>query len=391
MIQKVLSKDITPKIVAVILALIVWVQVFNDKNPLERRNFTIDIVPKMVQDGTMIVSTNPQKVNVTFEGRARTLDEMSKDNLKAEADLSQIEAGSFTAEITVDPPYGVRVVEINPKTAVFEVDVMASASVGVAVEINGVPDEDFEKGTPVPSVGTVSITGPGRLVDRVKYVEGAVDISGATDAVTSTTKLSARDSAGNEIEGLKIEPEEIEVTVPLKSLPPSKTVPVQAVVTGTPKPGYKVGPITINPAQVKVRADQRTLDTMTWIATQAIDVSGKDSLFLNQASLQLPRGVTAQDDQVLVQVNIIEDIKTQTYDGIIVQLESPPVGYTWEIDPSTVSVVLTGRSDILSKIRRGDITVYIDAQGRTEGTTDLVVAYKSRLLMASRLTVFRLM
>ncbi len=79
---------------------------------------------------------------------------------------------------------------------------------------------------------------------------------------------------------------------------------------------------------------------------------------------------------MLVQVNIIEDIKTQTYDGIIVQLESPPVGYTWEIDPSTVSVVLTGRSDILSKIRRGDITVYIDAQGRTEGTTDLVVAYK---------------
>ena len=77
-----------------------------------------------------------------------------------------------------------------------------------------------------------------------------------------------------------------------------------------------------------------------------------------------------------MQVDIVEDIKTQTYDGMIVQLESPPVGYTWGIDPTTVGVVLTGRSDILSQIRRSDITVYIDAQGRTEGTTDLVVAYK---------------
>ena len=70
MIQKALSKDITPKIIALILALIVWVQVFNDKNPLERRVFAVEVVPKKVQGEAIIVSTNPSKINVTFEGRS---------------------------------------------------------------------------------------------------------------------------------------------------------------------------------------------------------------------------------------------------------------------------------------------------------------------------------
>ncbi|MDD5760385.1 MAG: CdaR family protein, partial [Desulfobulbaceae bacterium] len=42
----------------------------------------------------------------------------------------------------------------------------------------------------------------------------------------------------------------------------------------------------------------------------------------------------------------------------------------------TVSVVLTGRSDLVRKVQGENVTVYIDAQGRSEGTHDLVVAYK---------------
>ncbi len=376
MIQKAMTKDYAPKIVALILALIVWVQVFNDKNPLERRIFSVEVVPREVQDEIIIVSTDPPKVNVTFEGRARTLDEIDKDGLKAVANLSGAGEGTFTAELSVVAPYGSKIIEINPKTVNFEVDVMSSASVGVAIQTQGAPHEDFERGEPVPSAGSIKVTGPKRLVDRVKYVQGSVDITGAAKAITALAELSARDVAGNEVPGVELEPAQVEVTVPLNSLPPSKVIPVQAVVTGTPVSGFAVGPVAVSPAQVKARADERVLSSLRHISTRPIDVSGKDNTFLHQASLDLPKGVTVQDGRVLVTVEIVEDIKAQTYDGVIVQLESPPVGYAWEIDPPTVSVDLTGRSDILAKIRRNDITVYIDAQGRTEGTTDLVVAYK---------------
>ncbi len=376
MIQKAMTKDFAPKVISLILALIVWVQVFNDKNPLERRVFALEVVPNQIEDEAVIVSANPQKVNVTFEGRARTLDEIDKDSLKAVADLPEGEAGTFSADVIVDAPYGVKVIEINPKTVTVEVDIMFSSDVGLAIEAQGVPHEDFEAGEPIPSVGTINVQGPKKLVEQVKYAQGTVDISGAADDKHTAAKLSARDSAGSEVLGVQLEPNEVEVTVPLNPLPPSKILPVQAVVTGVPRPGFAVGPVVVNPVQVKVRADQKVLDSLSWIATKPIDVSGKDSDFMRQTGFDVPKGVTVQEAHALVTVEIVEDIETETFDGVIVQLESPPVGYAWEIDPATVSVVVTGRSDILSKVSKDDITVYIDAQGRTEGTTDLVVAYR---------------
>lgn len=376
MIQKAMTKDFAPKIIALILALIVWVQVFNDKNPLERRVFDLEIVTSQLEDEAIIVSTNPDKVNVTLEGRARTLDEIDKNRLKAVADLSQEAAGTVTADVSVNVPYGVKVIEINPKTVTFEVDVMFSSVVGLSIKTQGVPHEDFEEGEPISSVGNINVKGPKRLVEQIKYVQGTVDVSGAVDVVHTVAKLTARDSVGSEVLGVELEPNEVEVTVPLNSLPPSKILPVQAVITGTPRSGFTVGPVVVNPVQVKVRADQKVLDSLSWIATKPIDVSGKDSTFMHQASFDLPKGVTVRDRNVLVTVEIVEDVKTHTFDDVIVQLESPPVGYAWEIEPATVSVVVTGRSDILGQIKRDDLTVYIDAQGRTEGTTDLVVAYR---------------
>lgn len=376
MIKAAMSKDLTAKIIAIILAVVVWAQVFNDKNPIERRTFVLDVVPAMVQDGMMIVSTKPDKVTVTLEGRARTLDELDAGELKVEVDLSSVEPGSFSATPHVDVPYGIKVVEMNPATVAFELDVMSSAEVGVVVEVQGSPGEDYEKGMPMPSVNTVTVRGAKRFVEKVDHVYAVVDITGATSEVNATAKLVAVDAAGNELSGIQIEPSEIEVLVPLQKLPPAKLVPVQVVVSGTPKDGYTIGPIVSNPQQVKIRGDKSIIDTINWIGTKPVDVSGKDSAFQTTVSLSLPTGVSCQTQQVVVKVDIIEEIETRTLEDVIVQLESPPVGYTWSIEPATVSVVLTGRSDLVRKIQSDNVTVYIDAQGRGEGTHDLVVAYK---------------
>jgi len=371
-----LTKDLPAKIIAVILALIVWTQVISDKNPIERRTFVVDVVPTMVEEGMMIISTKPDKVSVTLEGRARTLDEIEPNKLKAEVDLSAVEPGSFVAYLRVEIPAGVKVVELDPSSVTFELDMVSSAQVEVVVEVQGNPSEDYEKGIPMVSVDTVTVRGAKRYVDKVNRACARVDITGASTEVVTNAKLVALDSAGTEVTGVEIYPPEIEVIVPLEKLPPAKVVPVQVVVNGTPKEGYTVGPITTNPREVKIRGEQSVIDSINWIGTKPVDVTGKDSTFQSTVSLNLPRGVTCQTQQVVVKVEIIEEIETKTFDNVIVQLESPPVGYTWSIEPATVSVVVTGRSDIVRKLQAQDITVYIDAQGRSEGTHDLVVAYK---------------
>ena len=158
--------------------------------------------------------------------------------------LSQAGTGVFTADITVDPPYGVKVVEINPKRVSFELDVMASADVGVSVDVHGVRAKTLSKASS-PVSGIVNITGPEDWLTESSTFKGRWDISGASNAVTTSIKLSAKDSVGAEVEGVKVNRgDRGDCSFELSA--PSKTIPVQAVVTGTPRPGYKVGPITIN-------------------------------------------------------------------------------------------------------------------------------------------------
>jgi len=376
MIEKVLTKDLLAKSAALILALIVWVQVFNDKNPLERKVLSLDVELKDYSDDKVIMSVNPQKVNVTMEGRARTLAEIDRDELRAVADLSEVGVGSSTVPLNIEPPHGVKVIDISPRNITVDLDVLHSKTVAVVVEAQGYPNEDFRKGAPSIVPESVEVKGPKRLVDKVQWVQGSVDITGAMKPVTSSVKISPKDSQGNEVRGVTVEPERVQVTVPMIALPPSKEVPVQAIITGSPKAGYTVGKVTVNPENVKFRADPEVSSGIERLATKPIDVTGKDSTFVHMATLDLPKGVSVQNSQVSVRVEIVEDIIEKTFTGIPVQLDSPAPGLTWDMDPSVVDIVLTGRSDILGKIKTGDVEAYIDARGRGEGEWDLWVAAK---------------
>ena len=67
---------------------------------------------------------------------------------------------------------------------------------------------------------------------------------------------------------------------------------------------------------MKIRAPEPVLRNIGHISTKPIDVTGKDSTF-HQATLDLPQGVTVQDGRVLITVEIVEDITTKTYEGVI--------------------------------------------------------------------------
>ena len=93
-----------------------------------------------------------------------------------------------------------------------------------------------------------------------------------------------------------------------------------------------------------------------------MDVSGRDSGFSAEYTLDLPPGVKAETStKVMVSVDIQPDIVTRTFSGVIVQVENLPIGFTLNIDPPMVDVKLTGRSDILEKIEASDIQAFIDA------------------------------
>lgn len=373
MIEKALARDGLSKVFAVILAIVVWIQVINDKNPLERKDFTIDVQVQNLAQGQVVIGVNPAKVTVTLEGRLTTISRIDPDKLKAVADLSAKSPDSNQVPLRFEPPNGVKLIAINPDQVTVDVDVQSTASVPCNIEIKGLPSEDFQNGAPVVTPATVTVRGPSRLTSKVQWATGIIDITGASQPVSATVSLIPRDNQGFEVKGVTLEPSNVQVQVPLISLPPAKSVPIRAKTTGSPKEGYRVASVTVTPEEVKVRAQQSQLNNLSYMATRPIDLSGKDSTFNILVNLDIPSGVTCAVSQVTVKVEIVENIVQRSF-TVPVQITSYPSRLKWEIQPAAVEVVLSGRSDIISQIAERDVEAYIDAEGKSEGEYDMVVA-----------------
>ena len=113
MIEKVINRDLLVKGAAVILALLVWVVVINDKNPLERRTLTIEVAPVELSPGQQLLSIMPEVISVTLEGRSRNLSLVESGKVAAQIDMSGL-AAARACPVEINIPSGVKVIDINP-------------------------------------------------------------------------------------------------------------------------------------------------------------------------------------------------------------------------------------------------------------------------------------
>lgn len=373
MIERMLQKDVLVKVTAVALALLVWHTAVSEKNPLGRLPVSVEIEVQAAPS-RIVTSQDPPTAQVTFEGRDSNLAQVKPEELKITVDATECATSSITIPIGFVSPYpGVKVVNVNPKQVIVGMDDLVTKEVGVAVATRGTPNEEYEAEKPVPTVPTVIVSGPKKKVDQVQIASGEVDITGAVGAVTSTVSLVPKDPSGDEVPDVEVEPGEVDVTVPMKRRPPAKTVPVRADIRGTPKTGYRVARTVVNPQVLEIRGETSVTRQIEALQTREVDVSGRDATFSASVSLVLPAGIEARVVRATVTVEIEEDIIEKTFSNIPVQVENPPVGYSFDISPTDVDIVLTGRSDILATIKASDLQAYINAEAVDVGESRQVI------------------
>ena len=361
MIERLMHRDLLVKIAAVFLAVSMWVYASGLKNPLKTLSVDVEVRVQAAQ-GRVVVSQDPVRTQVTFEGRENSLAQIKPDQLKITVDASKVTGSSATLPMSFTPPYGgVKVTNIAPRQVTVAFDDLASKEVGVLVSTRGSPNDDYQAESPVPATSTVTVSGPKRRVDQVQVVSGEVDITGAVSSVSAKVPLVAKDPIGNDVAGVTVEPAEVDVVVPMTKRPPAKTVPVRPDVAGIPKPGYKITGVTVSPETVEIRGDTAVTRQVDALYTRQVDVTDRESTFSYSVSLIIPSGITSKVARATVTVHIEEDIVERTFSEVPVQVENLPAGYSWDIKPAQVDVVLTGRSDILARVKASDVQAYIDA------------------------------
>lgn len=362
--DRLLERDPAVRILSVVLAVLLWFLGMNQQNPIVQRSFTVQLVQTPVSPGLVLMDLLPQSVTVVVQGRQSIIESMTEADLTATVDLSPATGGRNRLPVEIGlRNRAVRVVDYSPQQAEATVDMIEKRMVNVEIRLAGNPDPDYVAERMRLSAATVEVIGPQSIVQSVSRVTGVVDIEGVTSSVVRMARLRPEDFAGREVRDVVVDPAEIEVTVPLRALPPSKTVPVRPLLTGVPELGFRVMEVIASPQVITIRAPASVIANIESLSTTPVNVHGRADSFSDRVDVVVPSGVVWQSQsQVDVTVTIGEDVVGQRFNEIPIRLQNLAVGFQWELEPTQVDVRLEGRKDLINKLTAGMITAYVDAR-----------------------------
>jgi YbbR domain-containing protein len=374
-----LGKNIVTLLVALLLALVVWVSAVLSADPNVEcdlgRQVPIELIGK--DPGLKVMSNVPSSVKLNLLAPQTVCNELKSqsDSVSVWADLTGLTAGEFNVPVQVQISQSlVRLMSQDPKTLNIVLEQVVTQEFLVNLAVSGEPPLGYKAGDPKIVPETVTISGPYSLVSNVKEAHAAFNIDGATQTITQTVVVSPVDESGRVVTGVTVSPGNVTVTQPINLLGGYRNVIVKVVTTGNVASGYRLTNYFVSPSSVIVfSSDPRLVNALPgYVETEPLDLTNANDDFESLLELNLPAGVSSVgDSKVLVQVSIaaIESSMTISLPLEIIGLEP---GLEATVSPAAVDVIITGPVPVLNGLKPNDIRVKVDLTDYGEGVHQII-------------------
>jgi YbbR domain-containing protein len=149
----------------------------------------------------------------------------------------------------------------------------------------------------------------------------------------------------------------------------TRTVPIRPRITGEPAEGYEVEDVSVRPSSIDVSGPAKSLEDLSTVGTDPIDLSGRTSSFtkrvrprlndsLIEYHLDQPVEVSVQLDAQQVE-RVIEDLKVVPHQNQGALVTS--------IEPNSVDVTLRGPKTVVDKLDKNDLLASVDLSNHPKG------------------------
>ena len=371
------------KLLALVLAVLLWLVIVNIEDPVDTKRFTnisvtIQNESIILNDGKIYQITNDTAtVDVTVSAKRSILSRIQRSDIVATANVENLQLDSMIPITITIPSYEGRYESAvtYPTNMQISIEDIKTSKFPITAELTGTLRDGYFVESTTITPDNVTISGPESVVSSISSVVAKANVSGVSSDTDLSATLEMYDADNNEIDqsllttnlgdaGLKVS---VHIMETLK-------VPISVSTTGTPASGYTVGKVTCEPSSVSLTGKEGVFENLSEIKIPSIDVSGKSESVETVIDLSdyLPAGASfanTDDEKVLVTVTI-EKYGTKTIDwptGSIV-VQNAPDGYSVSYpDTSEVTFEIQGREEALSKLSASDIKVTIDLSECTKG------------------------
>jgi hypothetical protein len=316
----IITNNFGLKLLAVVVSCGLWFVVNNNIDPTEKKQFNnikIEIINEdmLTNEGKVYdILDGTDYVNVEVYGKRSVLQYISKDDIKAVADMSQL---TIMNTIGIDVSSQRSNSDLEFKTNIDNVKLSIEDRKRIQMIINtttsGEPAEGYVVGNISTSQNIVRLSGPESVIDQVDHVETVANIDGYSTDINTSVELKLYDADNNEIKSNSITMNISTVNVAVTILA-TKEVPIVFTLPDEPPEGYVVSDEMVSvPETIMIAGKKSVLDTVTKISVtdSGLSVADKteDTTTIINIKKYLPTGVQFADSDFNGNVSVTVGIE----------------------------------------------------------------------------------
>lgn len=284
---KTITNNFSLKILAVILAVVLWVVVINIDDPTTSKTYTTNVV---AENTDYITSQNKyyepldssNVVSFRVSAARSVHDELSNADFSATADMENIEydegSGIYRVPVTITAKRYSNKVSVVSKQLYLEVALedRGTCQKAITAATKGTVMDGCALGT-VQIVGSnlLKVSGPASIVSQIDTAVATINVDGMSTDVTDSVVPVLYDADGNVIDTTKLTLSLSTVNISAQILN-TKDVPLEFEAKGEPADGYVLTGVESSLDNVRIKGEAATLNTVSKITIpqEVLDISG---------------------------------------------------------------------------------------------------------------------
>lgn len=359
-------------LLALVLALIVWIVAINRENPIIQDGYESEIpitVRNLSEEFSLVGDLGKQAVDFEIKAPQDAWEQLNANDFEAFIDLADLGYGIHVVPVHVEVnEEGATILSDVVLTRTVEIDNITTQSVPVFIDTQD-PAEGYQAQAPIFEPQSVEIRGPTQLVAKVQQAQVLVNLQKAKQQIERTRLLDAVDSQGDKVEGVTIAPALVDIVVPVVQIPGRKEVAVNPDLVGQPDSGYRLSAVVVEPNTVILQGDNDILSQVPGsVLTEPVELTNATAERRESVALVLPPGVTARDGNIVSVTASITPIESSTRAQRKPVFDSLAEGLQADIALDTVTVILSGPVPQLNALQEDDVRVVLDLSGLLSGT-----------------------
>lgn len=359
-------------IIALVMAIILWVYVLGDVNPdttTTMKNVPIQFLNQdaMEASGFVLIDSDYYRTNVKYNGKRSDVNKVDESDFSVTADLEGLRKGEYKLKLVVTGPENIKIDSLSVEKITVNIDQWAEETRKVDAQIVNQISDETEPAIYQVSRSELKISGGQSLLDKVKYLRADLEADKiGPDLKAYTVKAIPVDENGAEVMGVTVEESNVSVTAVLLA---KKTVPLTTVFEGRNEGGIERK--IECPKTITIKGMMKDIEGIEGVTSEPINLAEVYESSRFDIKPLLPEGVVVASNSSGMYADIsVADTVTKTFEFNEENISIVDVadGLSANPLPIKLTVTVTDRPEVVATIVKEDISFAASAKDLKEGT-----------------------